>query len=118
MRVIHPLLLPQIAADATLIATRRRDVVITAVRPWSSWRAETGTTTTALCRGSPRGVSRSGLDAADQRRQMRVLTFENMPIDLSAAAFESLPKQVGALKIEEAITELPPLFVERPIAGL
>src|SRR5688500_19741808 len=61
----HPLS-PQVAADATLVATRRREVVITAVQPWPSGRADTGTTTTALCRGSPRGVRRPGLDAADQ----------------------------------------------------
>ena len=49
---------------------------------------------------------------------MRVLTFENMAIYLSAAAFESLAKKVRSLKIEEAITEFAPLFVERPIARL
>ena len=89
----HPLS-PQVAADATLVSTRRREVVITAVQPWPSGRADTGTTTTALCRGSPRGLSRSRLDAADQGREMRVLTVENMAIHLSAAAFESLPKEV------------------------
>jgi len=49
---------------------------------------------------------------------MRVLTFENMAINLSAAAFQSLTKEVRSLKIEEAITELAPLFVERAIAWL
>ena len=49
---------------------------------------------------------------------MRVLTFENMAINLSAAAFQSLTKEVRSLKIEESITELDPLFVERPIAWL
>ena len=117
-RVIHHSLSPQVAADATLVATRRQDVVVTPVRPGPSWHSETGTITTALCRGSPRGVSRSGLDAADQGREMRVLTFENMAINLSAAAFESLAKEVRSLKIEEAITEFAPLFVERPIAWL
>ena len=49
---------------------------------------------------------------------MRVLTFENMAIYLSAAAFEGLAKKVRPLKVEEAITEFAPLFVERPIARL
>ena len=49
---------------------------------------------------------------------MRVLTFEHMAIHLSATAFESLAKEVRSLKFEESITELAPLFVERPIAGL
>ena len=117
-RVIRHSLSPQVAADATLLATRRRDIVIAAVRPEPSSRADTGTTTTALCRGSPRGVSRFGLDAADQGREMRVLTFENMAINLSAAAFESLAKEVRSLKIEESVTEFAPLFVERSIAWL
>ena len=117
-RVIRHSLSPQVAADATLLATRRRDIVIASVRPEPSSRADTGTTTTALCRGSPRGVSRFGLDAADQGREMRVLTFENMAINLSAAAFESLTKEVRSLKIEESVTEFAPLFVERSIAWL
>ena len=49
---------------------------------------------------------------------MRVLTFENMAIYLSAAAFESLAKEVRSLKIQESITEFAPLFIERPIAWL
>ena len=93
-------------------------MVITAVQPVPSRPADIGTTTTALCRGSPRGVSRFGLDAADQGREMRVLTFENMAINLSAAAFESLAKEVRSLKIEESVTEFAPLFVERSIAWL
>jgi len=117
-RVIRHWLSPQLSTDATFVAARRRDVVITAVRLQRSWRAETGTTTTALCRGSPRGVSHSELDAADQGREMRVLTFENMAINLSAAAFESLAKEVRSLKIEESVTEFAPLFVERSIAWL
>ena len=117
-RVIRHSLSPQVAADATLVATRRREALITPMRPWPSGRVDTGTTTTALCRGSPRGVSRSGLDAANQGREMRVLTFENMAINLSTAAFESLAKEVRSLKVEESITEFAPLFIERPIARL
>ena len=49
---------------------------------------------------------------------MGVLTLQNMTIDLSAATFESLAKQVRSLKFEESITEFVPLLVERPIAWL
>ncbi len=49
---------------------------------------------------------------------MRGPTFKNMAIYLSAAAFQSLAKEVRSLKIEEAITEFAPLFVEHPIAWL
>ena len=49
---------------------------------------------------------------------MRVLTFENKAINLSAAAFQGLAEEVRPLKIEQSITELAPLFVKRPIAWL
>ena len=49
---------------------------------------------------------------------MRVLTLENMTIYPSAAAFESLAKEVRSLEFEESITQFAPLLVERPIPWL
>src|SRR5688572_3070963 len=59
-RVVRPSLSPQVSARATLVATRRRDIASTAGDPWPSRRRCTSTTTTAFCRGSPRGVCRFG----------------------------------------------------------
>ena len=68
--------------------------MVAAVHRHSPGRQTGSTPTTADRRGPPRGVSHFRLDAADQGREMGVLTLQNMTIHPSGATFESFAKEV------------------------